>query len=152
MSSSEYVWSDVRERAIRLFGHQAPGAELEAEVVAVFEEMPALVAGTIDAVATEYAAGRVHSPWAVLRSRLRDPGPVRDVTATDESELERAIERAENRLHNIGAHLDSEREVLRELFEAPGERCGPLLGRWAGDAELEARMLSCWRDVRGAAA
>lgn len=49
---------------MHLFGNQAVGAALEADIVAVFEEEPALVVGTIDAVADAFKAGRVRSPWA----------------------------------------------------------------------------------------
>jgi hypothetical protein len=148
----EYAWSEIRSDAIRRFGNQPPGGPLEAEIMEAFADAPAIVVGTIDAVAAVYAAGKVHSPWAIVRARLRDNAAPAELVVTDEEERERAIKRAENLLHAVGPHIELEREVVALLFTDAGERCGPVLGRWAGDQELEAQMLALWRELPKAAA
>jgi len=148
MSVTEYVWSEVRARAILAFGNQAPGAALEAELLSVFEEAPALVVGTIDAVAAAYKAGKIHSPWAILRARLRDRTPAAEVIVSDADERERAIARAEVWIRAAGVHVDREPELLAALFEDPGERSAAVLARWTDDQELRAAMLDLWRGVR----
>jgi hypothetical protein len=152
VSATEYVWSEERDRAIRLFANTTPGPALEAELIEFFEEAPARVVGTIEAVGQAYTAGRVHSPWAILRARLRDAGSTTDVVVTDGEERERAIGRAENLLRAVGPHLELEREVVALLFTDAGERCGPVLGRWAEDEELKTRMLDVWRELPKVAA
>ena len=151
VGASEYAWTEVRERAIRSFGNQAPGAALEAEVMSSFEEAPALVVATIDAVTHVFKAGKVHSPWAIVRARLRDTAAPAELIVTDESERERAIIRAENLLRAVGQHIDLEREVVAILFEDAGERSGPVLGRW-DTPELRAQMLAYWRELPKVAA
>lgn len=147
-----YAWSDVFERAVRAFGNTTPGAALEAELRERFEESPALVVGTVDAVAEAFKAGRVFSPWAILRSRLRSGSTPEELIVSDERERERAIKRAENLLRAIGPELDREPEVVATLFEDAGERSGAVLARWADDEELVARMVAYWRELRTVAA
>jgi hypothetical protein len=147
MNAAEYAWSEAFDRAVRAFGNTTPGAALEAELRERFEEVPALVVGTIDAVAEAYKAGKVFSPWAILRARLRSGTSTEELIVSDEGERERAIKRAENLLDAIGTHLDREPEVIAMLFEDSGERSGAVLARWADDAELHARMLAYWRGV-----
>jgi hypothetical protein len=132
---------------VRAFGSTTPGAALEAELRERFQESPALVVGTVDAVAEAFKAGRVYSPWAILASRLRSGATPSELIVSDESERERAITRAENLLRAVGPELDREAEVVAMLFDDAGERSGPVLGRWADDEELVARMVTYWRNL-----
>jgi hypothetical protein len=145
---AEYAWSEVFDRAVRAFGNTTPGAALEVELRECFEESPALVVGTVDAVAEAFKAGRVFSPWAILRARLRSGASPVELIVSDESERERAIGRAENLLRAIGHELDREPEVIATLFTDAGERSNAVLGRWADDEELKDRMLELWRELR----
>jgi hypothetical protein len=87
-----WSWPDVRD-AVERFG-EVPGARLEAEIIDAFEVSPRRVVEEIDAVARDLASGRVGSGWGVLRARVEDAGPVRDVVVGDESEKQRRVARA----------------------------------------------------------
>ncbi len=71
MTETTWRWSDLRLHAVEQFGGELPRAQLEAEVLEVFESRPRAVAKTINAVAEDRAAGQsIRSCWAVLRARL----------------------------------------------------------------------------------
>ena len=78
-TEQSYTWSSVREDAVARFG-ETPGVRLEAEVVDAFERSPAVVLAEIERVADDLGARRIRTGWGILRSRLVDAGPVRDVT------------------------------------------------------------------------
>ncbi|HXG75184.1 MAG TPA: hypothetical protein VNJ53_01305, partial [Gaiellaceae bacterium] len=63
-------WTELRDEAVAAWG-QAPGEALEDEVAAVFRERPRLVAMELARVSEAHKKAAIHSPWAVLRARLR---------------------------------------------------------------------------------
>ena len=143
-----YVWTEVRERAVCAFGNQTPGAALEAEVIASFEASPAVVVAAIEDIGHRFARGEIRSAWGVLRTRLKDAAAGSNLIVVDASERERASARAETWIRAAGVHVDRESELLVALFEDPGERSGPVLGRWRDDELLREKMLELWRELR----
>jgi hypothetical protein len=140
---SEYAWVETRLRAVEAFS-DAPSAVQEQRVIDVFREHPALVVEAIEHVGRRFESGQVRNPWAILAKHVEEAvRPLEDVTATDERDREKRIQRASQWLRAAGKHFDSEAEVVDELF---GER--GLLREWRSDETLEARMVKLWRELR----
>ena len=117
MSELEYQWEHLRTHAIRVFGDQAPSANLESDIIDVFTIHPAGVKTAIDYVANQWAQGKVTSPWGLLRSqcqRLIDTS--QNTVATDERDRHKAIQAAETWIRNAGIHIDREQEIIDYLF------------------------------------
>lgn len=140
MSDEPYVWSDLCERAIRLFG-DAPMGEMEYAIIEHWKRAPAKVEKQIEQIGEGVAAGRIRKPWAVLRKAL-DDGPSDVAPVTDSARREKAIERAKVWTRNAGGILPSEGELLDELFGAGG-----MLHAYAADESLRAEMLDHWREA-----
>jgi len=142
----EYQWSALRERAIRLYG-DVPRAETEARVISVFESKPALVAALVDEVGNSYARGNVRSAWALLAHRLDEAVAAEErsssIYATDETERDAKVARAEKWVRSAGVHYDRADEVVDELFGDHG-----MLRAWAYDDELQERLIGLWRAQR----
>ena len=127
------------------FGGELPGASLESGIVDVFERSPRRVVEAIDVVARDLAGGLVRSGWAVLRKRVEDAGPVRDVTVGDKAEKQRRVERALRWIDNAGLYCDRLEDVEDELFGiAP---TGPL-SAYAEDREVRAQVAGYWGEAR----
>lgn len=142
--STEYVWRELRDHAIELFG-DTPGPTVEERILVVFRTHPQIVAVGIDHVAQRRKQGTVTSPWGLLASHLeKATAPLDDVTATDERDRDKAIRRAEQWMRAAGKHYDSEAEIIDELF---GETAA-LSIRLFDSPELRERMLRLWREVR----
>lgn len=141
---TEFDWLELRERAVELYV-DTPSAALEERIVAIFEKRPALVADAIDHVAERFQRGLVRSPWAVLAKHAETlaAGSDRAVKATDESERDEKVARAEAWVKTAGLHFDRPSEIVEELF---GDR-GPLK-TWATDSDLVARMVELWNEQR----
>jgi hypothetical protein len=137
-----YVWREVRERAVRLFG-ELPHAQTEADALEVFEREPATVAAAVEHIGRQVAAGSVRSGWAVLRAHLRSSAAAGEVVADDARELERELALAEAWVRNAGVHFDRELEVDEALFDERGR-----LHAWAGDELVRERLLELWRAER----
>ncbi len=117
-------WPSIRSTFTVLYGNQLPMQKLEAELVDIFQEHPALFTAEANRVALIYADGKIHSPWPILRrnlgERLERNEHFEQATANDTSERDRAIRNAENYIRGAGVHLPSESELLAELFGADG--------------------------------
>jgi hypothetical protein len=159
---TEYDWAQIRADTIRAFGGDAPRNELEQRIIDVFREQPQLVVNTISLVTHGYQAGKVRSPWAILDINLREATrPGANITATDTTEKQRAIQRAEQWVRAAGVHFDSEDEVVLELFDT-GKQLhayaqvtlerqpdkSSLLTEPKGDAALVSRIRQLWRELR----
>jgi hypothetical protein len=142
-----WMWSEVRDSAIRKFGGELPIATTESEIIDVFELSPRRVLDEIDKVANDLASGGIRSPWAILRKRLTggDAGPVRDVVVDDTSEKQRRLDRAFTLIDNALVHYDRQSEVEDELF---GSAPTGMLAAYADDLELLATVVRHWRERR----
>jgi hypothetical protein len=80
-----FVWSEVREDASRRFGGQLPHGEVEAAILNVFQGQPQRVLEAVDHVARLFEAGKVHSPWALVRSHLERAENTGRVVASDDT-------------------------------------------------------------------
>lgn len=139
-----YDWAALRQKAIELYGGDAPRAELEQRILDVFATHPQLVARAIDQIAASYAAGKVRSPWAVLATHIeRAAEPGENVISIDSTDRARRIQRAEQWIKAAGIHFDDVNEVQDELFNARG-----LLRDYAKDEKLVERILHLWAEER----
>ena len=138
-----YVWSDIRERALHLFGGDSPHGQLEQEILDVFERQPALVADQVERIGLRFQQGQVRSPWAVLRKAVVEAAIGPDVSATDTTSRERAVAQAEQWLRAAGVMFDRWSEVEDELFGDRGR-----LRQWADDTGLHERMKRLWQSER----
>jgi hypothetical protein len=145
-----YVWTELRDSAIRAFAGQTPRADDEKRIVDVFVRQPQLVQRAVDGIAAALAAGRIKWAWSALRSRV-EADMTAAVEAVADGKIDRAgaIVHAERYLRRVGFHFVTAEQVLDELF---GERSGPRGGpgplyAFAGDADIEQRMLDLWREL-----
>lgn len=67
---TELAWTTVRQLAIDKFG-EAPGPQLEEEIIRAFEQAPHAVVETIHEVAALVQTGEIRSGWALTRTRTR---------------------------------------------------------------------------------
>src|SRR6266536_1553319 len=144
----EYSWAEVRERAVSAFGGGYPDAELEEELIEVFRGRPAFVVDAVEKVIAGVQAGRVHSPWPLLRKMLERS--LVDVVVSDERERELRTRQAEEWLRTAGMYVDREEEIVESLFGAYGGfgGRGQSLRAWAGDEALRTHLLGVWREAR----
>jgi hypothetical protein len=140
---SDFVWTNTRDRAIRLFNGQTPRASDEEAIMTAFQEQPALVERTINEVAVQLEQGKITWGWAVTRSRveraLQAPGEI----VVESGELAQRTALAEKRMRVVGIHLVSEEQIIDELFGH-----GALLESWADSTALRDRFLTMWRELR----
>jgi hypothetical protein len=140
---SEYLWTDVRLRAIELF-HNGPSAAFEQRVLDVFREHPALVVEAIEHVGRRFASGQVRSPWVILAKHVEEAmRPLEDVHVSDQRDQVKAISRAEQWMRAAGKHFDREDEILDALFGDFGR-----LKTWRDDEPLRQQMVKLWHEVR----
>jgi hypothetical protein len=133
---TEYVWADVRQRAIRRFHGELPHADTEAAILDVFERHPQRVVETIDHVARQ---GKARSFWAVSLAELKRVDYTGRVTV---SERAQRIAQAEEWIRHAGLHFDREDEVVDELFVRG--RLSP----YAEDESLRERLIDLWRSTQ----
>lgn len=115
----ELTWRTIYDQAVTQFGGQRPGANLEQQIIDQFEQHPARVVDAIGKLGARYTAGTIHSPWPLVLRELQHT-PDRDaIVVTDESERARAIRDAETWIRHVGADIDDEHALIRELFGAP---------------------------------
>jgi hypothetical protein len=136
---TEFVWADVRDRAIRLFRGEPLHAETETALLDVFERHPQRVVETIERVAGQE---NVRSCWAVTLAELRRVENSGARTVSGEGERAERIARAETWIRNAGLHFDREPEVEEELFVRG--RLRP----YADDELFRKRLLDLWRELR----
>jgi len=134
-------WQELYDQAVQAFNGEQPGEALEQELIEAFRVRPEAQRAAVARVAAQFAAGKVHSPWAVVRAEIRRDAARAGVVADSSPERELAIHLAELRVRNIGHVLPDAHELREELF---GRRA--LLEPWAGDELLVARMLALWRE------
>jgi hypothetical protein len=138
-----HVWTILRDRAIRDFGGKAPRAADEQAVLNVWLRQPQLVERAVESIAAAHASGRITWPWSALRGRVeKETTPVREAVVVGADERVGRSARAERWLRIAGFHLVTEAQVVDELFGRGGT-----LEPFAGDAELELRMLELWRSL-----
>jgi hypothetical protein len=161
-----YDWHTLYTDAVTRFGGDTPGNQLEQQILDTFTDHPQLVVRAIDKVAAKYAAGHVQSPWGALKHEIARFTNQPHVTATDSSDRDRDIARAEQWIRSAGIHLDRASELHDELFGELGslhtyaqitiERAGSTTdGKpiWrqtkpSGDTTLVDRLTALWREHR----
>src|SRR5262245_50317591 len=136
-------WQEVHDETVESFGGQTPGRELEGELAKAFGERPAAIRALLANVASGYASGRVHSPWALVRRELERDAKRAELVADESPERERATHLAERYIANAGLYLPTEAELLDALFRPHGP-----LKAFAGDDGLRQRMLAAWQAER----
>jgi hypothetical protein len=140
---SSYVWSELRDRALRAFAGQTPRPEDEAAIIEVFERHPMLVEHAISEVGDELARGEIRWAWSILRSRVeRGAVPAREAVPDDRTRDGR-VAQARQWMHAAGIHYAQESELEDELFGERGR-----LHLWRNDLALVSEMLGLWRQVR----
>jgi hypothetical protein len=134
---SSYDWGELRAGACDRFG-DAPGAELERRILAVFTDHPAVVAAGIDSVAGGYAAGRIRSPWPMLATQVEREAErvvaAHSIVASGGADHEAKLAQAERYIRRVGYLHQSEQEIRDELASR----------RWPVDE----RLIEVWRSVR----
>jgi hypothetical protein len=112
-------WQELHDHAQERFGNQPVGAKLEAELVEIYEQRPEAMRLAIDHVAGQYARGKIHSPWAVLRVELERDARRATVQPDPTGEREQAVRLAETRVRNLAHLVDNEHQLLAEIFSPP---------------------------------
>lgn len=140
---TSYDWQDIRERAERAFNGELPNPILENEIIAIFERHPEAVIKLIPDVAKDLNAGTIRKGWAILRARLSNTEPSRNVTVQGAGR-EDAEKRARSWIHNAGVHYDRSEEVTDALFGDFG------VIRDHHTPELQAELLLLWHKRRPA--
>jgi hypothetical protein len=137
------TWQELFDEAQKLFDGQTPGAQLEAQLAAFYEARPHAMQQAISKVAAAYHAGKVHSPWPVLRAELERDAKRATISADETPERELQIHLAERFISNAGWLLPTEAELVDELFGRHGK-----LKAWASDEVLVSRMVDAWQRAR----
>jgi hypothetical protein len=141
---TQYLWSEAREQAVRLFRGDLPRPETEQAVLSVFQREPRRVVEAIEHVGRQVERGGIHSGWAVLRAHLRQLSTgAAEVAASDEDERQHRIGLAEEWIRTAGLHFDRRSEVEDELFGERGR-----LRPYAGDQVLCLRLVGLWERER----
>jgi hypothetical protein len=144
MSEQEtYVWTTIRDRAIRMFAGQTPRAADEEAIMTVFAEQPAMVERKILDVAQRFEQGTIRWPWSVVRSRVQTDSKASREVVVGSTEQTQAIAKAETRMRTVGLHLVTEEQVLDEFFGH-----GALLESWKDSDVLRERFLALWIELR----
>jgi len=128
---TDYSWSDVYARGVELFG-EAPGAQLEQDILEVFERVPKRVSSVVEHVGKQIRGGvDIHSGWAVVRNRLGQ-APLEDVRASDADERRKRWQRCRNWIRNAGIYLGREQvaEELKALGVDDEDDLNDLLAYW----------------------
>lgn len=112
---TEYEWPVIRAKCDEWFG-STPSKPTELAIVTVFKDQPAAVIRELQEIAGLVRLGECSSGWGMARHRI---GRLRalEAVATDDSERERALDRALAWVRNVGLEFDGlEGELLDELF------------------------------------
>jgi hypothetical protein len=141
-----YTWADVFTDAVTAFQGDRPTTTLEQELLTHFQRHPAELVAAIDKTKTRYANGKIHSPWAIIRSELRFADRRHEIQASDHGDREQATRLTELHITNAGLYLPTEDELLDDAFGDHGR-----LEAWADDEELRARITTHWHNQRSRA-
>lgn len=134
-----YIWGDLRDHAIQRFG-EAPGAQLEQQIIDTWKQHPAIVTALVDTIAARVDAGKVRSGWAILATECERATTTSNERAQDTTERTRAETRTRQWMHAAGMHYDRWPEVEDELFGETGN-----LRHWP---ELKDTMHNLWHELR----
>jgi hypothetical protein len=133
-------YAQLYDDAVKRFGGQRPGAQLETQLREQFAARPAAFQAAVTKLAGRYAAGKVRSPWPLVKAELEQDA-ARSAISADASPDRARLERlAELRIRNIGHVIPTASELRRELFGARA-----LLEPWSDDEALVERMTALWR-------
>lgn len=131
-------WSEERDKLAAACGGTYPSGDLEETILQHFQEAPQLVVQQMQHVAAAFKAGKVRSPWVILKMRLEDRGKTMgEVVALDTSEKERRIRQAETYIRNVAHVYPNWEHMDDELFYSPSA----LLKPWADDEGLKLNMM-----------
>lgn len=130
-------WAEVRTKYSATFG--APPTPIDDnDIGACFRQHPLDVVGELERIAKSYAAGKLHSPWRALASKLdRISGDHDHVDVTRDIR----VRQAEAWIRNAGVYVVVEAEVVDELFNSRGLLAGL-------EPDLGEHMLALWRRER----
>lgn len=127
-------WAEVRAKYSATFGNP-PQPMDDNDIAAVFREHPLDVITELERIAKSFTAGKLHSPWRALASKLdRISGDHDHVDITRDIR----IRQAEAWIRNAGVYCLDESEVVDELFNSQGLLAGL-------EPEFRTRMLALWR-------
>jgi hypothetical protein len=136
-------WQETYDQACSRFGGQRPGHALEQELIEAYEQRPVAFRAAVDKLADRFAAGKVRSPWPLVKAELAQDAQRATIVADDSSERELQVHLAERFIANAGWGLPTEAELVDELFGRHGK-----LRAWASDELLVNRMVDAWRRAR----
>lgn len=113
--TTTYDWHTTYRNAVEAFAGNTPGAQLEQELLDTFQHSPQTVTQAISKAAHAYHAGRVTSPWGIVRSELHRISNQPHLEITDDRARNQAIAKAEAWIRHTGLHLDHD-ELITNLF------------------------------------
>ena len=138
MTQPQYVWTEIRDRAIREFG-LAPPDDVESRLVSRFQREPKLIQSAIEVVILGVQDKTIRNPWALVD--LNTKNAIAKLGATDETtRRSKAIERAERWAKSIGWQFPYS-AYEDELFGRRGK-----LTRYRGDSALRQHMQELWTE------
>ena len=140
---TETTWAELYTHAITRFDNQRPTTLLEQVIVQHFERHPAEVRAAIDKTAARFAAGKIHSPWPIVKSELDNVDKRHTIRASEDTERTEATQLAEHYTHNAALYCPTLDEYLDEIF-GPNGRLKP----WANDQQLRDRMAALYHHHR----
>lgn len=132
-------WPTVRARIIDAFDGELPGATLETTIVDLYQAHPQAVIDAYPGIATQLAAGKLNSGWAVLKKAAVERA-TRQTNPT--VTREKLIRNADQWLRNAGLMYDRWDEVHDELFGDQGRL------RTIKTDKLVERYHDAWQTVR----
>ena len=131
-------WSEERDKLANACGGLYPNGEIEEEILRHFQEAPQLVVQQMQHVATAFKAGKIRSPWVILKMKLEERGKTMgEVIAYDTGEKERRVRQAEQYVRNVSHMFPNWEHMEDELFYAPNA----LLHSWVDDDGLRLNMM-----------
>jgi hypothetical protein len=128
-------WASTRTKYTAAFG-SPPQPLDDNDISTVFRKHPFDVIAELERIANAYTAGRIHSPWRALASKL-------DKIAGDHDHVDvhaqLRVRQAEAWIRNAGLYAPTEAEVRHELFHSTSALLAGL------EHELGDRMTELWR-------
>lgn len=131
----EQLYNDLTEAT-----GTTPGSVLAAELEQHYQRHPAAFAANTRSTLDGWAAGRITSPWAFLRSTMRKLEQHRPVPEAAGPERDTAIRLAETWIRNAGLHAPLD-QALDELYGDRGR-----LRPWQDDHALHTRIVALWHN------
>lgn len=140
---TDLIWKDLYDQAVQNFGGQTPGRDLETHLLTVFADRPVAVQAALTKTANRFAAGKIHTPWPIVKRELEHDAQRAHITAPTTPEKGRDTRLAELSIKNALHYLPSEAELLDEIFGRTGR-----LRSYETDQDLRQHIINIWTHER----